>query len=185
MKLLHSLFAPIVLALALTLAACGTSSPSASGNSTGNTGSSTTPPTAASTTGSALHTASATINGKTVMLLTNAQSMTLYYFQPDTPTTAACAAGCISTWPPFLSKDSSVPTSATSLQGTLTVQTNANGQQVEYNGHPLYTYSGDTSPGQTNGEGISNKWFVATTDLAVNNGGQKTPSSGGGYGTGY
>lgn len=182
MKLLLSLFSPIALVLALTLAACGGSSSSASGNST--TSSSTMPPTAASTSGNVIRTASATVNGKTVMLLTNSQNMTLYYFKPDTPTTAACTTGCISTWPPFLSRDSSVPTSATSLQGTLTVQANANGQQVEYNGHPLYTYSGDTAPGQANGEGISNQWFVATTDLATNDGGQQTPSSGG-YGKGY
>jgi predicted lipoprotein with Yx(FWY)xxD motif len=182
MKLLLSLFSPIVLVLTLTLAACGGSSPGASGNSM--TSSSTTPSTAASTAGDVIRTTSATVNGKTVTLLTNAQNMTLYYFQPDTPNTAACTTGCISTWPPFLSKDSSVPTSTASLQGTLTVQTNANGQQVEYNGHPLYTYSGDTAPGQTNGEGISNQWFVATTDLAANNGGQQAPSSGG-YGNGY
>ncbi|MBV9257350.1 MAG: hypothetical protein JO215_04975, partial [Ktedonobacteraceae bacterium] len=56
------------------------------------------------------------------------------------------------------------------------MQANANGHQLCYNGHPLYTYSGDTSPGQTNGEGIGNKWFVATSDLAANKG------STGGYG---
>ena len=40
------------------------------------------------------------------------------------------------------------------LPGTLSVVTDANGQQVEYNGHMLYKYSGDTAPGQTHGEGI-------------------------------
>jgi predicted lipoprotein with Yx(FWY)xxD motif len=183
MKFLQFLFSPIILVLMLTLAACGDSTSNA--NNTANTGSSATTPTAASTMDITLHTASARLNGKTVMLLTNAQSMTLYYFQPDTSTTAACTGGCASTWPPFLSNDSSMLTSATSLSGKLTIQANANGQQIEYNGHPLYTYSGDTSPGQTNGEGISNQWFVATTDLAVNNGDQKAPSNGGKYGDGY
>src|SRR6266581_1853625 len=60
----------------------------------------------------------------------------------------------------------------------LSVQTDVNGNQVEYNGHPLYTFSGDSAPGQTNGEGITGMWFVATPNLAVQGGG----STSGGYG---
>ncbi len=41
----------------------------------------------------------------------------------------------------------------------------ANGNQVEYNGHLLYTFSGDSGPAQSHGEGVGNKWFVVTTDL--------------------
>ena len=132
-----------------------------------------TPTPAASTAGAVLHTASAAVNGKTVTLLTNAQGMTLYYFKPDTATTSACTGGCASTWPPYLS---STPPAQGTLTGTLTLQTNANGSQVTYNGHPLYTYSGDTGPGQTNGEGIGNMWFVATNGLAANTGSSSTAS---------
>ena len=32
--------------------------------------------------------------------------------------------------------------------------------QVTYNGHPLYTYSGDSAAGQANGEGSGGVWFV-------------------------
>ena len=53
-----------------------------------------------------------------------------------------------------------------------------NGNQIEYNGHPLYTFSGDSAPRQTNGEGLYGVWFVATPDLAVQGGG----STSGGYG---
>jgi predicted lipoprotein with Yx(FWY)xxD motif len=185
MKLLQSLFPPIVLAIVLTLvlAACGDSSSSSSGGYRySGSSSSGTPTTNAST----LRTASATVGGKTVTLLTNAQGMTLYYFQPDTATVAACTAGCASTWPPYLESDAQVPTSATSLPGALTIQANMNGQQVEYNAHPLYTYSGDTAPSQTNGEGIGNKWFVATTDLTMNKGNDNvTPTDGTYGGSGY
>ncbi len=41
----------------------------------------------------------------------------------------------------------------------------ANGNQGEYNGHPLYTFASDTAPGQTNGEGVGGIWFVATPGL--------------------
>jgi hypothetical protein len=50
----------------------------------------------------------------------------------------------------------------------------ANGSQVAYNGHPLYTYSGDSAPGQANGEGFGNIWFVAPTTLPATT----TPSAG-------
>jgi predicted lipoprotein with Yx(FWY)xxD motif len=36
-------------------------------------------------------------------------------------------------------------------------------KQVTYNGHPLYTFTGDTKPGQTNGQGLNQfgaLWFV-------------------------
>jgi predicted lipoprotein with Yx(FWY)xxD motif len=47
----------------------------------------------------------------------------------------------------------------------LTIVTDANGNQVEYNGHPLYTYSGDTASGQTTGEGVGGVWHVVTLNL--------------------
>jgi predicted lipoprotein with Yx(FWY)xxD motif len=131
--------------------------------------------------GTTVHTASATVKGKTVTLLTNAEGWTLYYFTPDTATTSACTtAPCNTTWPAFIAKGT--PTSTDSLSGTLGVQTNANGSQVTYNGHPLYTYSKDTAAGQTNGEGVGGKWFVATTDLPKIAGGNTTPTpAGSGY----
>jgi predicted lipoprotein with Yx(FWY)xxD motif len=172
MKRLHLFF--FVLILALLLTACGSSYSATSGSNSGNT-SNNTPTPATTTIGAVIHTASTTVNGKAVTSLANAQGMTLYYFLPDTATTSACTGGCASTWPAYIS--SATPAQGT-LAGTLALQTNANGSQVTYNGHPLYTYSGDTGPGQTNGEGIGNKWFVATNDLATNKG----STSAGGYG---
>lgn len=51
------------------------------------------------------------------------------------------------------------------LPGALTVVQTANGAQVAYSGHLLYTYSGDDATGQANGQGIGGKWWVATVDL--------------------
>ena len=80
--------------------------------------------------------------------------------------------------PPLVSTSSGAPASASALPGTLSVVTDANGQQVEYNGHMLYTYSGDTAPGQTHGEGIKGSWFVATTTLSSIQGApQATPTA--------
>jgi predicted lipoprotein with Yx(FWY)xxD motif len=107
--------------------------------------------------------------------------MTLYYFTADTATTTACSGSCASTWPPLLNTGSGTPGSASALSGTLSALADANGNQIEYNGHPLYVFSGDTAPGQTHGEGLFGKWFVATPDLAIQGG----SSNGNGYKYGY
>jgi predicted lipoprotein with Yx(FWY)xxD motif len=160
-----------MLLIALIVVACGSNSSTTTGGSGG-----TTPTTAPTTSAAIIKTATATVNGSSVTILTNAQGMTLYYFKPDTATNAACTGTCAGNWPPLLFTGTGSPTSATSLTGTLSAVTNANGQQVEYNGHPLYRFSGDTAPGQTNGEGIAGKWYVVTSDLATQSAPQGTPT---------
>src|SRR2546427_582051 len=150
----------IVLLLAMVVAACGSST--SSGSSSSNTTPAATTP---SSSNALVKTATATVKGKSETILTNAQGKTLYYFTPDTATTSACTGSCAQNWPPLLATGSGTPTSATTLPGKLGMQTTANGNQVEYNGHPLYTFAADSAPGQTNGEGVLGKWFVATPDL--------------------
>jgi predicted lipoprotein with Yx(FWY)xxD motif len=108
------------------------------------------------------------VNGKMTTILTDAQGRTLYYFKPDTASKTACTGGCAQAWPPLLFTGTGNPTASTKLSGELEVYKNANGNQVIYNDHPLYTYSGDSAPGQTKGEGLFGKWFVCTPDLAKN-----------------
>jgi predicted lipoprotein with Yx(FWY)xxD motif len=175
-----SLLAMITLVL---LAACGnttttgsTATPAATTNTSSSStttssrygkgyGSGSTTPTASSS-GQLIQTAMATVNGKSETILTNAQGMTLYYRTTDRPPATVCSGGCASAWPPLLVSGSTTPTSKTSLPGKLSVQTDANGTQVEYNGHPLYTFSGDTAPGQTTGEGFGGIWHVVTPALS-------------------
>src|SRR6266851_3839900 len=130
--------------LVLFLAACGSTTSSGSGYGGGGYGGGggTTP--TASSTGSLIKTATATVNGTSQTILTNAQDLTLYYRTSDVPPSTVCSGGCAGAWPPLVVSGSGVPTSATSLSGKLTVVADANGNQVAYNGHPLYTYSGDT-----------------------------------------
>jgi len=164
-----------MLLVALFAVACGSNGTTSTGSSSSTGSGGTTP----SSSAAIIKTASATVNGQSVTILTNAQGMTLYYLKPDTATNSACTGTCASNWPPLVSTSSGSPASANALPGTLTVVTDANGQQVEYNGHPLYRYSGDTAPGQTNGEGIKGVWFVATSTLPVQGAPQATPTRGG------
>ena len=158
-----------MLLIALIAVACGSNS----STSTGSPSSSGTTPSSST---AIIKTTTATVNGQSVTILTNAQGMTLYYFKPDTATTTACTGTCASNWPPLVFAGSGSPASVNTLPGTLTVVADANGQQVEYNGHFLYRFSGDTAPGQTHGEGIKGVWFVATTTLSAQGAPQATPT---------
>ena len=173
------------LMIAMFIAACGSSTPGGGGlYGSGSTNPPATPPaTTPPTTGAggssaAIQTATAPVKGQSETVLTDAQGMTLYYFTADSATQSACSGSCAQMWPPQLFTASGVPSSSTPLTGKLSVQMDANGSQVEYNGHPLYTFSGDTAPGQTHGEGLFGKWFVVTPTIAIQGGG----STNGGYG---
>ncbi len=156
----RAFFALIGLVLALMVSACGGAT---SSGSTQGTPKAATPTT---TTTSLIQTAQVTVNEKATTILTNAHGLTLYYFTPDSPTKLACTGGCAKAWPPLVFSGSGTPTSATSLPGALRVLNGANGNQVEYSGYLLYTYSGDSAPGQMKGQGLFGKWYVATPDMA-------------------
>jgi len=145
----------ICMIVALVAAGCGAAS------NGGNAGAQATP---------SVTTASATVGGKSETILTDTRGMSLYYFTSDSDTSVACTKdnGCTATWSPLLAPASGSPTSAATLPGLLSSLNGANGNQVSYNGHPLYTYGGDSAPGDAKGDGVEGKWFVATPDLASN-----------------
>jgi predicted lipoprotein with Yx(FWY)xxD motif len=54
-----------------------------------------------------------------------------------------------------------------------------------FDGHPLYTYVGDTSPGQANGNGLNSSgglWHEVTTPGSAAPAGASSPASGAGNG---
>ncbi|GAC1486441.1 MAG: hypothetical protein NVS2B12_41210 [Ktedonobacteraceae bacterium] len=100
------------------------------------------------------------VNGQMTIVLTNGNGMSLYYRSDDPAPGSICTGACATAWPPFLAQGNVIP--ADNFQGVLTVHATANGNQVEYNGHPLYTYSGDKSRGQLNGQGLNGVWNAVT-----------------------
>jgi len=107
-----------------------------------------------------------TVARKQMQVLGDLKGKTLYYFKPDTSTTVACTASCAQLWPPLLAPQG-MPTAASTLSGQLNVVAGADGRQVTYNGHPLYTYSKDGDAGDAYGQGIGGQWYVATPTLAA------------------
>jgi predicted lipoprotein with Yx(FWY)xxD motif len=134
-----------VVAAALIVAACASSGPDSSA-STPSRAAAPAPGMAAS--GRALKTT--TINGATV--LTNAKGFTVYSFNPDTPTTSKCNGSCAHFWPPVTGPATAGP----GVTGTLSTIKRSDGSiQATYNGHPLYTYTADTAPGQAKGNDLN------------------------------
>src|SRR5215469_6874792 len=104
-------------------------------------------PVAAADIGATLKTAP--IGGASV--LTNADGLTLYWFAPDTPTSSKCTGSCAVYWPPLSGRHTAGP----GVTGKLgAIKRPGGGLQATYDGHPLYTYIGDSHPGQANGNDL-------------------------------
>ncbi len=178
-----------IAALALGLAACANNSSSSAGaGGVYGGGGATSAPAAA--------TGAATIQAAKVpgvgTVLTNSDGMTLYLFEADTGTTSTCSGDCATNWPPVTTSGNATGTmgATSSMLGTTTRDDGST--QVTYNGHPLYTFVGDTSSGQATGQGINafgGLWYAVTTAGTAATGGSSGGSNGGsggnsGYGNG-
>jgi predicted lipoprotein with Yx(FWY)xxD motif len=90
------------------------------------------------------------IGGTTV--LANAKGLTLYWFAPDTSTKSACYGSCATYWPP-VAGSAHAGNGITGKFGT--IKRTDGSMQETYNGHPLYTYIGDSGPGQAHGNNLN------------------------------
>ncbi|CAB1128946.1 conserved protein of unknown function [Candidatus Hydrogenisulfobacillus filiaventi] len=127
----------------------------------------------------------ALVAGREETVLTNDAGHTLYYFTLDQPQRSACTGSCQQIWPALRAVSPTEPVQIPSgVPGRFKIVADGNGEQVTYNGHPLYTYSLDLAPGQAHGEGLFHEWFVAVPGLkaAVPAG---PPAGGAGGGSGY
>lgn len=146
-------------AAALSLAACGaadngSSSQPASTDTSGGSSSAAATSSAASTAPPAAATVkSSTIAGRT-LLVAAANSMTLYQFAKDVAGSgsSACVGACIAKWPALTVPAGAAP-SAPGIPGQwgTIARSDGGGTQVTYNGLPLYFFSGDSKPGDANG----------------------------------
>ena len=120
-----------------------------------------------------------TIGGAAV--LTNNMGFTLYSFAPDTSTTSECNGTCAQNWPPVRG-----PVTAVGVTGTFgTIKRSDGSVQATFDGHPLYTFVGDTAPGQNKGNGLNASgglWHEITPSGNAPAGNSSSSSGGGGYG---
>jgi predicted lipoprotein with Yx(FWY)xxD motif len=108
-------------------------------------------------------------------ILVDAEGRTLYAFTKDKGDQSACSGQCADNWPAL----TGTATAGTGVQASLlSTAMQANGDsQVTYSGRPLYYFAGDAKPGDTNGQGVGNVWFVLTADGQL----VQKKAAGGGY----
>ncbi len=154
----------------IALAACGSSAAKTSSSPT-------VPSTAPA--GTSAPTAKAVVattqNAKLGAIVVDAEGRTLYTLT-NGGKPVACTGTCAQVWPPAL-LPSGVTSPGTNVAGLTTVAMNG-GQQIAINGDPLYRFSADTKPGDTNGQGITSfggTWHAATT--SAGSGSAATPSA--------
>lgn len=106
-------------------------------------------------------------SGELGRTLVDGEGRTLYLFEADKTEKSTCFGGCAKAWPPLLTKGK--PKAGKGIDpGLLGSTTRKGGQkEVTYNGHPLYLFDGDETPGDTNGQAIDQfgaEWYVLDAD---------------------
>ena len=183
-------------AVALLVAACGSSAskPSASTSGAGATSASTS--TASGAPAAAVTASIATTSGSAGTFLTGAGGRALYLWDADKGGKSNCSGACAAAWPPLLTKSAPHAKGGVKAGDLATVTRSGGVKQVTYKGHPLYYFAGDTHSGTTTGQG-SNEfgaqwWLVNTAGSAITSGSgsggasaaassSTSGSSGGGY----
>lgn len=95
-------------------------------------------------------------------ILVDSEGNTLYLFTPDDSGPSVCTDDCAAAWPPVLgSVDAGAGIDAV-LIGTASRDDGS--IQATYNSWPLYYFARDAAPGDTNGQGVNDVWYVIAAD---------------------
>lgn len=161
----------VALVIAIVAAACG------GDGSTDTTEAAATPTTAEETTDTTAESpattsaeAPATTSGEETMdgvhvaetdlgpVLVDQNGLTLYVFTPDTEGVSTCYDDCAASWPAVAGDTPISPDLDAAMFGT--APRDDGSEQLTVNGMPLYLFAGDAAPGDTNGQGLNDVWFV-------------------------
>lgn len=142
MTLTRHILGAAAAAAALTLAACG--------GDDGATSASTAPATTSGRTGTI-----GVADSGLGRILVDSHRRTLYLFERDAGDKSACFGACAASWPPL--RATGKPTVGSGADDSLVATTRrSDGRpEVTYNGHPVYLFTGDSGPGDTNGQGVN------------------------------
>jgi predicted lipoprotein with Yx(FWY)xxD motif len=100
-------------------------------------------------------------------ILIGADGRTLYGFTNDVDAKSTCYSTCAAAWPPVLvdSQWSVGPGLDTGVFST--VLRDDGTEQLVAGKFPLYAYSGDAAPGDHNGQGSGDVWFIVASDAKL------------------
>ncbi|MDR6980885.1 putative lipoprotein with Yx(FWY)xxD motif [Streptomyces sp. 3330] len=97
-------------------------------------------------------------------VVTNAAGFVLYRFDKDTPGKSNCFDACEQTWPPYLVKPGGKVFIDGIKKSDVGFIRRSKGFQLTLGKAPLYLFSKDLQPGDTNGQGVGGTWFGVTPD---------------------
>ncbi len=109
---------------------------------------------------------SSAANSQFGTILTDGTGRTLYFFDNDKPIKpqSSCTGQCVKAWPIVPASDGSTVGAGLDAAKLGHIVRTDGQSQLTYNNWPLYTFSGDTAAGQTNGQGLMGIWHVAGVD---------------------
>jgi len=93
-------------------------------------------------------------------ILVDGVGNSLYLFVPDAQGSSVCYDDCAAAWPPLVGDVLAGEGVDGSLLGS--VERDDGSVQATYNGWPLYYFANDLVPGDTNGQGLNDVWYVLT-----------------------
>jgi predicted lipoprotein with Yx(FWY)xxD motif len=92
---------------------------------------------------------------------------TLYVFLADETTESTCYEECEDSWPPLTVEGDPVAGEGVDQALLGTTERTDGSVQVTLDGHPLYYFSGDEGPDDTNGQDVGDVWYVVSPDGAA------------------
>ena len=155
----------LALSAALAIAGCGSSSDSSSGSGGAYGGGGSTESAAQSPPGAESGVAVLTVASapKVGAVLVDAEGFTVYDFHKDEGTTSSCYGACAEGWPPVTSEGAPTAGEGATASKLGTTKRKDGTTQVTYAGHPLYTFAGDSKPGEANGNDVDafgGEWYA-------------------------
>jgi predicted lipoprotein with Yx(FWY)xxD motif len=97
-------------------------------------------------------------------VLVDGAGMTLYAFENDTAGTPTCEGECAASWPAAIVAGDPVVGDGLDAATFAVVPALAGGDQLTAGGHPLYTFAGDSAPGDVNGQEVGDVWYAVHAD---------------------
>ncbi|MFC5800744.1 hypothetical protein [Streptomyces formicae] len=120
-------------------------------------------------------------------VVVNGAGFTLYRFDKDTanPSMSNCNGECATTWPPVVvAPGGRIFIDGVKKSDVGVVKRDDGNLQVTIGGWPVYRFSKDLEPGDTNGQGVGGTWFGVTPDGRKAGAGQTGAGQTGGSRTG-
>ncbi|MFC9247492.1 SCO0930 family lipoprotein [Streptomyces sp. NPDC057136] len=101
-------------------------------------------------------------------IVVDKRGMTVYRFKKDTawPMKSACTGDCLKKWP-AVDPVAKNEVEGITTKGFVTFDRPDGIKQQTLDCWPIYTFSGDANPGDTNGQGVGGTWYAVSPDAKL------------------